>query len=106
MSTTPPVLSLNRTSHIPDLKIECTVSAFPKADVTWKKLDGPLPIERFTQEASGALVIKEASYEDSGTYLCTASNELGTDHANFTITVYGNLTIFVNPSPPYFKSSA
>ena len=73
-----------------DLKIDCNVSAFPKAIVTWKKVNGQLPDDRFKQEANGALLITEVSYKDRGTYACTASNELGKDNADFTVTIYGN----------------
>jgi len=69
--------------------LDCTVSAFPKADVKWKKVDGQLPINRFNEEANGTLLIREASSEDSGTYVCTTTNELGTDRKNFTINVFG-----------------
>lgn len=87
-NTSPDAINLTLSLQTRDLKIDCDVSAFPKANVTWKKGVRQLPADRFKQEANGALLITEASYEDSGTYACTASNELGTDNANFTVIVY------------------
>lgn len=52
-------------------------------------MDGQLPDGRAKQETSGTLVIHQASAEDSGTYLCSAVNELGGDQLNFTVTVFG-----------------
>lgn len=100
-NTSPDAINLTLSLQTRDLKIDCDVSAFPKANVTWKKGVTQLPADRFKQEANGALLITEASYEDSGTYACTASNELGTDNANFTVIVYGNyipLSIQLKPS--------
>ena len=88
-SRSPSVLNLTKSPQGRDLMLDCTVSAFPKAVVKWKKIDGQLPISRFNQEANGTLLIREASSEDSGTYVCTATNELGTDRKNFTINVFG-----------------
>lgn len=96
-NTSPDAINLTLSLQTHDLKIDCDVSAFPKAKVTWKKGVKQLPADRFKQEANGALVITEASYEDSGTYACTASNELGTDNANFTVIVYGNYIPFKHP---------
>ena len=73
--------------------LDCTVSAFPKAKVTWKKVNGQLPKDRISWEANGTLLIKKASSEDTGTYICTASNELGTDRTSFTVTVFGNVAL-------------
>ena len=100
-NTSPDAINLTLSLQTRDLKIDCDVSAFPKAKVTWKKGVRQLPADRFKQEANGALLITEASYEDSGTYACTASNELGTDNANFTVIIYGNyipLSIQLKPS--------
>ncbi|KAJ7390038.1 hypothetical protein OS493_027563 [Desmophyllum pertusum] len=77
-----------------DFKLDCTVSAFPKADITWQKVDGQLPIGRTKQEANGTLLIRDASAEDSGTYLCAAANELGRDQVNYTVTVFEPPRIF------------
>lgn len=102
-NTSPDAINLTLSLQKRDLKIDCDVSAFPKAKVTWKKGVRQLPADRFKQEANGALLITEASFEDSGTYACTASNELGTDNANFTVTVYGNcITLSIQLKPSIF----
>ncbi|XP_078378637.1 fibroblast growth factor receptor 2-like isoform X1 [Oculina patagonica] len=94
ITTSPPVQNLTKSERTRDLKLDCTVSAYPKAVITWQKFDGQLPIDRTNQEADGTLLIREVSAEDSGTYICAASNELGKDQANFTVTVFEPPRIF------------
>lgn len=89
-STSPSVQNLTRSEKTRDLKLDCSVSAFPKAGATWKRVDGQLPIDRTNQEPNGTLLIREVSAVDSGTYICAASNELGEDQVNFTVTIFGN----------------
>ena len=81
--------NLTQNASAPDFTLDCTVSSYPKADVKWKKVDRQLPIDRTIQEADGTLVIRKTSAEDSGTYQCSAVNELGRDQVNFTVTVFG-----------------
>lgn len=63
--------------------------------MSWEKVNGQLPKDRISWEANGTLLIKKASSEDTGTYICTASNELGTDRTSFTVTVFGNVTFVI-----------
>ena len=87
--------------------LDCSVNAFPKADVVWQKMDGQLPDGRAKQETSGTLVIHQASAEDSGTYLCSAVNELGGDQLNFTVTVFGmmgDVKLNYLPASPYITN--
>ncbi|XP_066029394.1 fibroblast growth factor receptor 2 isoform X1 [Pocillopora verrucosa] len=87
-SQSPTIQNLTQNASKLDFVLDCSVNAFPKADVVWQKMDGQLPDGRAKQETSGTLVIHQASAEDSGTYLCSAVNELGGDQLNFTVTVF------------------
>ncbi|PFX30405.1 Tyrosine kinase receptor Cad96Ca [Stylophora pistillata] len=90
----PRIQNLTHNASKPNLALDCTVNAFPKADATWQKIDGQLPKSRIKQESNGTLVIHEASAEDSGTYQCSAVNELGRDQLNFTVAVFEPPRIF------------
>lgn len=90
-SSTPPVLNFTQSTQARDLLLDCDVSAYPKAVVTWEKVGGQLPTARFDQEANGTLLITQASSEDSGTYICSAANELGRDSKMFNVTVFGKV---------------
>ena len=89
-TTSPSIQNITKSEKTRDLKLDCSVSAFPKAGVTWQRIEGQLPIERSNQKPNGTLLIRDVSAEDSGTYICAASNELGEDQVNFTVTVFGN----------------
>uniref|UniRef100_A0A287CT75 Cell adhesion molecule L1 like n=1 Tax=Ictidomys tridecemlineatus TaxID=43179 RepID=A0A287CT75_ICTTR len=56
--------------------------------VEWTKLAGDLPKGRETKENYGkTLKIENVSYQDKGSYRCTASNDLGTASHNFRVIV-------------------
>lgn len=82
-------LNLTQTKEAGSLLIECIVSGYPKANVTWTKDNGELPNERFIVQANSSLLVMKASFGDSGTYACVAENEFGTDRKEFTVTVFG-----------------
>ena len=88
-TTSPSIQNITKSERTLDLKLDCSVSAFPKADAIWQKIDGQLPIDKTNQEPNGTLVIRDVSAEDSGTYACSAFNELGEDQVNFTVTIFG-----------------
>ena len=89
-TTSPSIQNITKSEKARDLKLDCSVSAFPKAGATWQRVDQQLPIDRTNQEPNGTLFIRDVSAEDSGTYVCAASNELGEDQVNFTVTIFGN----------------
>ena len=89
-TTSPSIQNITKSEKAHDLKLHCSVSAFPKAGPTWQRIDGQLPIDKTNQEPNGTLLIRDVSAEDSGTYICAASNELGEDQVNFTATIFGN----------------
>ncbi|KAM4737871.1 basement membrane-specific heparan sulfate proteoglycan core protein isoform 2-T2 [Anableps anableps] len=78
------VQSLPQISTLPETKevtvgsdavMPCLASGYPVPDIKWTKSEGELPPKCF-QEAN-VLTVPQVTYEDSGTYICTASNEHG-----------------------------
>lgn len=86
--TTPQHLNLTQSKEARDFQIDCFVSAYPKANVTWTKAHGQLTKDRFHVQDNNSLLVKKASFEDSGTYVCVATNELGTARKDLTVTVF------------------
>nr|KAF6473617.1 cell adhesion molecule L1 like [Rousettus aegyptiacus] len=74
------------------LLLECFAEGLPTPQVDWEKIGGDLPKGRETKENYGkTLKIENVSYEDKGTYRCTASNALGTASHGFHVTVEGTV---------------
>ncbi|XP_067873656.1 basement membrane-specific heparan sulfate proteoglycan core protein isoform X2 [Heterodontus francisci] len=57
----------------------CLASGFPVPEVTWNKLEGELPPGAYAED--NVLTIPSATTEHTGTYVCTATNEQGTETA-------------------------
>ncbi|XP_058419589.1 neural cell adhesion molecule L1-like protein isoform X2 [Diceros bicornis minor] len=70
------------------LLLECFAEGLPTPQVDWNKMGGDLPKGRETKENYGkTLKIENVSYQDKGTYRCTANNFLGSATHDFHITV-------------------
>ncbi|MEQ2221121.1 hypothetical protein ILYODFUR_012472, partial [Ilyodon furcidens] len=78
------VQSLPQISALPETKeitvgsdavMPCLASGYPVPDIKWTKLEEELPPKCF-QEAH-VLTVPQVTHKDSGTYICTASNEHG-----------------------------
>jgi len=64
-----------------DVKLpKCRVIGYPPPVVSWTKLFDQLPSERATVQGH-TLTITTTDKKDAGTYICTATNALGTSHA-------------------------
>ena len=64
-----------------DVKLpKCRVMGYPPPVVSWTKLFDQLPSERATVQGH-TLTITKTDKKDAGTYICTATNALGTSHA-------------------------
>ena len=59
---------------------KCQVIGYPPPVVSWTKLFDQLPSERATVQGH-TLTITKTEKKDAGTYICTATNALGTSHA-------------------------
>ncbi|XP_032087651.1 basement membrane-specific heparan sulfate proteoglycan core protein isoform X2 [Thamnophis elegans] len=53
----------------------CSASGFPVPEIKWTKLEGELP--RHARLEGHSLIIPSARLEDTGVYVCTASNRQG-----------------------------
>uniref|UniRef100_A0A3B3VSB1 Heparan sulfate proteoglycan 2 n=1 Tax=Poecilia latipinna TaxID=48699 RepID=A0A3B3VSB1_9TELE len=58
-----------------DAVMPCLASGYPVPNIKWTKSEGELP-PKCIQEAN-VLTVPQVTHEDSGTYICTASNEHG-----------------------------
>ncbi|XP_072334658.1 basement membrane-specific heparan sulfate proteoglycan core protein isoform X2 [Scyliorhinus torazame] len=57
----------------------CLASGYPVPEITWNKLEGDLPPGAYVE--NNVLTIRSAATEHTGTYVCTATNEQGTETA-------------------------
>lgn len=66
-----------------NVTLVCTVIADPNPTTSWKRADPDgkfVEIKRADDKFDGNFTIHNARLEDSGTYLCNASNTLGYDY--------------------------
>lgn len=77
-----------------DVTLTTTIKSEPKPQITWLKNDDQLRQIRNIQlkevDSKYTVVIKAATPEDSGTYTCKATNELGTSFKTFEVNIEGN----------------
>ena len=66
----------------------CSASGNPRPVVTWSKVNGSLGLERASRN-DGKLLISNASYNDTGKYVCTAISALGKDQKKTNLLVEG-----------------
>ena len=59
---------------------KCRVIGYPPPVVSWTKLFDQLPSGRATVQGQ-TLTITKTDKKDAGTYICTATNAMGTSHA-------------------------
>jgi len=65
---------------------KCRVIGYPPPVISWTKLFDQLPAGRATVDDQ-TLTITKADRKDAGTYICTASNAMGTSHAMTTLII-------------------
>ncbi|KAK8406197.1 hypothetical protein O3P69_007132 [Scylla paramamosain] len=68
------------------VELACRVQGSPSPVVTWRRLDGKMPIGRATVEEQ-RLVLPEVTATDSGVYVCEAESEAGRASTKVTLTV-------------------
>lgn len=76
-----------------DVTMEVKVTGNPSPDIEWAKDDQPITESDHIQLVSSGdihrLVIKGASQEDEGKYICTATNPAGKSIRTYTLNIHG-----------------
>ena len=57
-----------------NVKMKCIFAGYPTPDVTWKRLDGPMPNNTNMRSFGMELIIERVRFEDKGKYRCQATN--------------------------------
>ncbi|XP_031421932.1 basement membrane-specific heparan sulfate proteoglycan core protein isoform X9 [Clupea harengus] len=70
--------------------LRCHAQGFPIPSISWSKLRAPLPWRH--QLVNGSLVLPNVGRQDSGEYICNATNPLGTSEVTVSLDV---------ETPPY-----
>ncbi|KAG7170804.1 Roundabout 2-like 2, partial [Homarus americanus] len=68
------------------VNLACGAQGSPTPAVTWRRLDGKMPLGRVKIEDQ-RLVLERVATEDSGVYVCEVENEAGIATARATLTV-------------------
>jgi hypothetical protein len=74
--------------------VQCgrAILSFPPASFTWTKLTsdgGEREIQFYVDQTNGSLLLDVADYSDSGMYMCTAKNSIGTTYTKVMVLVLG-----------------
>ena len=77
-------------------EVVCSINAFPKASIAWSRLSAKWP-SHFSVKVDGRLKIQNATTEDSGIYVCTGQNVIGSASAE--------LLLFVRDTEPVQPTS-
>ncbi|XP_078281510.1 basement membrane-specific heparan sulfate proteoglycan core protein [Rhinoraja longicauda] len=75
----------------------CLASGFPVPEVTWSKLEGELPPGANVE--NNVLTIPSAAPKHTGTYVCTATNDQGTETAYAMLKVRERKVPYFTQSP-------
>ena len=63
--------------------------------ITWAKENGLLPPGRAVDDGQGLLIISSVRYEDSGTYICTATSGRFVKTSTAVLNVGGSLFVSI-----------
>ncbi|XP_023812629.1 basement membrane-specific heparan sulfate proteoglycan core protein isoform X10 [Oryzias latipes] len=80
-----------------DAVLPCVASGYPAPNIKWSKMEEELPSKCF-QEAN-VLTVPQVTHEDSGTYICTASNKQGKVEAFTTLEVHERVMPYFAQEP-------
>lgn len=96
----PQIATLPETKEVTvgsDAVLPCVASGYPLPVIKWSKLDGELPA-KCSQEAN-VLTVPRVTHEDSGTYVCTASNKQGKVEAFTALKVHERVMPYFAQEP-------
>ncbi|KAK7884904.1 hypothetical protein WMY93_028027 [Mugilogobius chulae] len=96
----PQIASLPETKEVTvgsDAVFPCVASGFPLPEIKWSKMFGELA-PKCSQEGH-VLTVPRVSHEDSGTYVCTASNKQGKVEAFTTLKVHERVMPYFAQEP-------
>ncbi|XP_040007845.1 basement membrane-specific heparan sulfate proteoglycan core protein isoform X2 [Xiphias gladius] len=96
----PQIAALPETKEVTvgsDAVLPCVASGYPVPEIKWSKLEGELPPKCF-QEVN-VLTVPGITHEDSGTYVCTASNKQGKVEAFTTLLVHERVMPYFAQEP-------
>lgn len=74
------------------VSVSVMLSGFPKPTITWSKLRAPLPWRH--KLVNNSLVLPSVGRQDSGQYICNATNHMGTSEVTVMVDVESELRIF------------
>uniref|UniRef100_A0A8C9YGN9 Heparan sulfate proteoglycan 2 n=1 Tax=Sander lucioperca TaxID=283035 RepID=A0A8C9YGN9_SANLU len=96
----PQIAALPETKEVTvgsDAVLPCVATGYPVPEIKWSKVEGELPPKCF-QEVN-ALTVPRVTHEDSGTYVCTASNKQGKVEAFTTLEVHERVMPYFAQEP-------
>ncbi|KAL3861185.1 hypothetical protein ACJMK2_007245 [Sinanodonta woodiana] len=70
----------------------------PPPKVTWSRVGGLQLTEHTQVMENGVIMFKGTTQQEQGSYICTATNDIGTTTATATLIVQGPPTILIQPS--------
>ncbi|XP_044068676.1 basement membrane-specific heparan sulfate proteoglycan core protein isoform X9 [Siniperca chuatsi] len=96
----PQIAALPETKEVTvgsDAVLPCVASGYPVPEIKWSKVEGALPPKCF-QEVN-VLTVPRVTHDDSGTYVCTASNKQGKVEAFTTLQVHERVMPYFAQEP-------
>ena len=91
VSVSPPMVLVSPQSFTVNerqtVRLHCSVSGIPTAQISWRR--GKTTIKRLNS-TNVELVIRNVPFEDSGRYICTATNAIGTSKGAIIVKIRGN----------------
>ncbi|KAK5864266.1 hypothetical protein PBY51_001220 [Eleginops maclovinus] len=96
----PQIASLPETKEVTvgsDAVLPCVASGYPVPQIKWSKVEGELPPKCF--QDVNVLTVPRVTPEDSGTYVCTASNKQGKVEAFTSLQVHERVMPYFAQEP-------
>lgn len=74
------------------ISLLCLLVGFPAPEIRWTKLRSPLPWRHTL--VNNSLVLQNVGRQDSGEYICSATNNMGTTKVTITLDVESECLYF------------